>query len=93
MRVHLLLVAGLLWWASAALAQSDSVPPEHGAAGVDAQEADTAIQRVQQAEKNLGKAPERLSIPVDRNAGEPGHAGNETDMVHHRRGQRDKPGD
>ena len=93
MRVHLLLAFGVVWSASAATAQSDGVSPERGTAESGARETDTVVQGWSEAGKSADQASKRLAIPLERNAGEPGHGGNETDMVHHRRELRDKSDD
>lgn len=93
MRVHLLLAFGFVWWASAATAQSDGVLPERGTAYDGARETDTVVKGWSEAGKSSDQASKRLAIPLEQNAGEPGHGGNETDMVHHRRELRDKSGD
>lgn len=93
MRVHLLLAFGFVWWASAAAAQSDGELSERGTAYDGAREADTAEKGWSEAGKSADQASKRLAIPLERNAGEPGHGGNETDMVHHRRELRDKSDD
>lgn len=93
MRVHLLLAFGFVWWASAATAQSDGVLPERGTAYDGARETDTVVKGWSEAGKSADQASKRLAIPLERNAGEPGHGGNETDMVHHRRELRDKSED
>lgn len=40
-----------------------------------------------------GLTPTMRPLPAPQDTGEPGHGGNETDMVHHRREVRKKPGD
>ncbi|MCQ4232971.1 hypothetical protein NAV31_04605 [Pseudomonas stutzeri] len=90
MRVHLLLAFGVVWWASAATAQSDGVSPERATTDDGARETETVVKGWSEADKAPDEASKRLAVPLERNAGEPGHGGNETDMVHHRRELRDK---
>ncbi|MCW3148879.1 hypothetical protein N8H22_09765 [Stutzerimonas stutzeri] len=105
MRADLPLIIGMTLMVIGALAQGaqgsaspvvtleESAPPDGGAAGKGSMGTGTGIGRLPPSnERNeaFDGSLTRPLAPADRNAGEPGHGGNETDMVHHRRPQREK---